>query len=66
MKKRRSHTLLHHIYYKTFLKMGYKREQLQSAREPIYGFTNTKTPVASAICLQLMLGGKKRKGKPHG
>lgn len=36
--------------------MGYKREQLQPAKEPIYDFTNTTTPVEGTIFLQLSLG----------
>lgn len=44
------------LYYNTFLKMKYKREQLQLTREHIYGFINIAAPVVGTIFLQLTLG----------
>lgn len=47
------------LYHNTFIKMGYKREDLSPSKEIIYEFTNTATSIVGVIKLKTSIGMKK-------
>lgn len=47
------------LYYNTFIKMGYKREDFSPSKEPIFGSTNTAMLIEGVIDLKTSIGSKK-------
>lgn len=49
------------LYFETFFKMGYMKENMSPPKDAIYGFTNTKSFVVGLIDLKISIGSQMSK-----